>query len=212
MKALLKRESGEVMLEGMIVMVITLLMIVWILGVGFLYYQKYTVRIVTNDAARKVASTYDVPESDIIMGYVSAENVGNKVLKMSDTLTHANKLRAESYVKYVLDKTNFYGTVQDVSVTVTPTADALGRSHVKVMTVCTFKTPFGAALRVFGMSEVAKYSVTAYADSTSLTDYISTVSLADAFTDGRLLSGTGFVEKTVKMINSLMSTSKQLKG
>ena len=41
-------------------------MLVWILGVGFIYYQKYVVRIATNDLAKKVAVTYDSPDSDIV--------------------------------------------------------------------------------------------------------------------------------------------------
>ena len=41
-------ESGEVMLEGMIVTVITVFILIWLLGLGFLYYQRYVTTIVTN--------------------------------------------------------------------------------------------------------------------------------------------------------------------
>ena len=51
-------EQGEIMIEGMIVMVITMFILIWILGLGFLYYQRYVTTIVTNDAAVKIASTY----------------------------------------------------------------------------------------------------------------------------------------------------------
>ena len=51
----LKREQGAIMLEGMIVMTITLFALIWILGLGFVYYQRYVTTIVTNDAAAKIA-------------------------------------------------------------------------------------------------------------------------------------------------------------
>lgn len=204
-----KRESGEVMIEATIVMVVTLLMLVWILGVGFLYYQKYVVRIATNDVANKIAASYDAPSSDIIMGYISANDLNKKTIYNSDEMTELNELRTESYVNYIVEKANLYGTVEDVEVSLEHQKDALGRSHIKVTTECTFDTPFGEGLELFGMSGTQTYVVTAYADSTSLTDYISTVSVADALTNGSVLKSPGFVDSTIKMINSFMGMCKQ---
>ena len=52
------RESGEVMIEGMIVLLITMIMLVWLLALGFIYYERYILTAVTNDAACKIADTY----------------------------------------------------------------------------------------------------------------------------------------------------------
>ena len=75
-----KNENGEVMLEGMLVMIITMFMLIWILAVGFIYYQRYITNIVVNDAAVKIASTYNNPTSDIVMGYVTTEELQNRDL------------------------------------------------------------------------------------------------------------------------------------
>ena len=77
-------------------------------------------------------------------------------------------------------------------------------------TECTFNTPVGEGLEIFGMSPDITYSVTSYAESTSLHDYVSSVELSNALTNGTFLSGTGFVDKTVKMINSFIGMCKQL--
>lgn len=204
-----KKESGEVMIEATIVMVVTLLMLVWILGVGFLYYQKYVVRIATNDVAKKIANSYESPTSDIIMGYISSSDLDKKTVYSSDEMTEINALRTESYVNYIVEKANLYGTVENVDVTLEYQKDAMGRSHVKVTTECTFDTPFGEGLELFGMSGMQTYVVTAYADSTSLTDYISTVTVADAITNGSVIKMPGFVDSTIKMINSFMGMCKQ---
>ena len=117
------REKGAIMLEAIFVMVITMLVLVWLLAVGFLYYQRYTTTVVTNDAAVKIASTYNNPSSDIIMGYVATEDVSGRNLyrnftsgSASSNLLEVNEKRAEAYVKYILDKANFSGVVEDVDV------------------------------------------------------------------------------------------------
>lgn len=201
-----KNESGEVMIEGMIVMVITMLMLVWILGIGFIYYQKYVVRIATNDVAKKIAMTYENPASDIIMGYVSKDDILGRALYKTPELTHTNQLRSESYVKYIMDKANFNGTVKAVDVDVTQKHDAIGRSHITVTTECTFQTPFSEGLEIFGMSGKRTYRVTASADSTSISDYVSTFAIVDAFANGSIVSGGKLGKSFVKMINSLAGT------
>ena len=198
------------MIEGMIVVVFTLIMLVWILGIFFLYYQKYTVRIATNDIAKKIAVTYDVPSSEVIMGYITEEDLVSRKLYADGNLDEANLGRADSYVKYILDQTNFNGAVKDVKVYLAPRRDAMGRSHLGVITECTFKTPFGEGLEWVGMSGELTYQVESYADSTSLTDYISTVSVAKAFTEGSIMKGPGVIGSTVKMINSFMGMFGQL--
>ena len=82
MTAVRKRqsESGEVMLEGMIVVIVTLFVLLWILGLGFLFYQRYVVSVVTNDAAVKIAATYNNPTADIVMGFVTTEDMRSRSL------------------------------------------------------------------------------------------------------------------------------------
>lgn len=199
------------MIEGMIVMVITMFILVWILGLGFLYYQRYVTTIVTNDAAVKIASTYNNPTSDIIMGYVTSEDISNRDLyrnfsigSSTSDLHTINEDRAQSYVKYVLDTANFAGTVKDVNVDLELVSDSVVRKHVELTTVCEYNTPFGEIFEIFGMGRTAKYSVTACADYTDMADYISTVNFTDALSDGTFTSGTGFLNSLIKMLNSLI--------
>lgn len=199
-----KKEEGEVMLEGMIVMVVVLFMLVWLLGLGFLYYQRYIVRIVTNDAAKKIAATYNAPTSDIIMGYISSDSLADRALCATPGLEEINKGRAESYVRYILQKANFAGTVEEADIKLEHVSDGLGRSHVVLTTTCTFNTPFGLGLSFMGGDETAKYRVTAYADSTYMVDYTSAVTAGKYFVGGKFLDGMGFVEDVYKLINSFM--------
>lgn len=210
MKKLMKKESGEVMIESTIVIVITLLMLVWILGVGFIYYQKYVVCIATNELAKKVAVTYDSPDSDIIMGYVSANDVSGKRIYFTSDVTQENEERADSYMKYMMDKANLFGTVKDVDVAVEHIDDATSRSHVKVTTECTFDTPFGIFLEFFGMSGTTTYRVSSYADSTDVQGHLSTIITTKAFASGAIVETPGCVKSTIDAINAFIEAKEQL--
>lgn len=196
-----RREHGEVMIEGMIVMIITMLVLIWVLGVGFIYYQRYLVTAVTNDAAAKIAATYNNPDSDIIMGYIASENLTDRDLYRNysnSALVDVNRSKAEAYVKYILEKTNFAGTVKDIRIDLQMVQDTAFRKHVEIRTECVFNTPFSEALNLFGMSGEVAYASTGRADCTDVIDYISTVDFASY-----QLSGNGVSGKILKMLNSL---------
>lgn len=196
------KEKGEVMLEGMIVTLITTFLLVWVLGLGFVYYQRYLVTAITNDAAAKVAATYNNPDSDLIMGYISTENISERDLYRHFTknnLYELNKAKATAYINYVLDKTNFAGTIQSVNVDMELENDSALRKHIEITSECTFNTPFGFALDFFGMDGTTTYSCSSRADSTDISDYITTVDFASY-----QLGGNGVNSDVLNMINSLI--------
>lgn len=192
-------------------MVITMFILIWILGLGFLYYQRYVTTIVTNDAAVKIASTYNNPTSDIIMGYVTTEDISNRDLyrgftvgSNSSDLHTVNEDRAESYVKYMLDTANFAGTVNDVDVELKMVSDSAVRKHIELTTVCEYNTPFGEIFEMFGMGRTAKYTVTASADYTDMADFVSTVNFSKSLTDGTFTSSMGFIDSLIGMLNTFV--------
>lgn len=197
-----KHDAGEIMIEGTIIMVLTMLIMVWILGVGFVYYQRYLVTAITNDAAVKIAATYNNPDSDIIMGYITTENLSERDLYRNfnnNSLFAVNESKADAYVQYLLKKTNLAGTIKEVNVEMKLVQDNALRKHVEITTICTFNTPFGSALKLFGMKETATYKSVSRADCTDIIDYISTVDFASY-----QLSGAPLGSSVIKMINSLI--------
>lgn len=196
-----ENEKGEVMLEGMIVITITIFVLVWILAIGFVYYQKYLVTAITNDVTVKIAATYNNPDSDLMMGYITSEQLTERDLYRgfnNNSLANVNKSKAEAYVNYCLNRTNFSGVVNDVKVDMKLVYDSAVRKHVEITTTCEFNTPFGSALKYFGMNDKTKYKVTGRADCTDVIDYISTIDCAVT-----QLGGNGVSGKIIKTLNSL---------
>lgn len=207
-----KKESGAIMIEGIIVMVVVLFMLVWILGIGFIYYQRYVVTLVTNDCAVKIADTYYYPSSDIIIGYVEPEDFTNRDLyrfNIGQSLEDANQSKAESFIKKRLEETNFLNTVKNVDVDVEFVKDTLMRKHIEITAVCEFNTPFGAALKFFGMKDVAKYEASAREDCTDKIDYISFCDLESTVFSGNFINEkfTKTAKSAEKLIKSIMNVA-----
>lgn len=181
----MKSEKGEVMLEGMIIVILTMFILIWLMALGFLNYQCALLRAVTNDAAVKVGFTYNHPSGDILMGFVESKDLGRRKLYADfydAELLSVNTSRVTDYVSYRMHKANFVGTIQQLEVDLSVDADNLSpaqtRGHVTVRTVCKFKTPLGGIFEMFGMDRYFTYSCTAYAERVDLMDYIDTTDFA----------------------------------
>ena len=191
------------MIEGMIVVIITMMILVWLIALGFVYYQRYLVTAITNDACTKIAATYNNAESDIVMGYVNSSDITNRNLyrfsSYSDAQFAVNKKKVEQYINYVLTKTNFAGTIKSVEVNMELVSDSIYRKHVKLETTVTFNTPLGGALDYFGMDGTTTYYSSARSDCTDIIEYMSNVDFASY-----VLSGNEVNSKVIKLINKMI--------
>lgn len=210
----IKNEKGELMIESMIIVTITVFLLLWILGVGFIYYQRSLVTTITNDAAAKVAATYNNVDSDIVMGYISSEDMAERPLYRNynnSALKDANQTKAEAYIRYMVKRTNFLGTIadpeNDIVVTMDLVMDSAVRKHIVVTTQCTFKTPFGEALELFGMDGKVTYEATGRADCTDIADYISTTDFAVRLAGGEIVRS-----KIIDCLNSLVKVFNNIFG
>lgn len=209
-----KREKGELMIESMIIVILTMFLLLWILAVGFIYYQRNLVTTITNDAAAKIAATYNNVNSDIVMGYMSTENLVERPLYRnfsSGQLKDANETKVEAYVRYMIKRTNFLGTIgnpeDDIVVKMDLVMDSPVRKHVVVTTTCTFKTPFGEALELFGMDGTLTYQATGRADCTDVADYIATTDFAARVAGGKIVKS-----KVINCLNSLIKVFNKVFG
>lgn len=207
------KEKGTLLIEGMIVMFITVFMLMWILGLGFLYFQRYTAQIIINDAAVKIASTYANPSSDMIMGYIPEEDVAGRDLyrnfdstsDISDLLS-VNESRAQSYIKYKLNKATFSNEVDNVQVKLSFVNDANERNHIVITAKCRFNTPFFDLLSIPGITKKSNFEVTGCADCTDISEYVSSMQFSKMIASGTFVEGTGTIDSIVKLINSIIKT------
>ena len=181
MKQFFHREDGMMMVEGMLALLATIMVLICLLGFGFLFYQQWAVCNIANDTATRIAQTYAYTDTDPVMGYINESQIRRKPLLRYyrfGQIEKRNADRGEKYARWSL-KTS-----------------SLARRHVEVRIEATYEIPFGGVLELFGIPGTVTYHGLGEAVCVDPSDYINTVDTYKALTD------LTFGSKTLKAINS----------
>ena len=175
-------ESGEVMLEGLIVYTITVFLLFFLLAIFSVLFQAWNVQTIANETAAKAAATYKLADSDLADPYVSFE-----------------------YSQDRLQKTTYTKAVTQPEVVVQVKEDTLARRHIEVTITGEYTVPFGEALSYFGFDSIAHYETTASAECLDLIDYIDTVDFAGKQCSLDILGSSlvGAINKMMKLIHDI---------
>ena len=151
------QEDGMEAIEGLLVITLTLFVLFFIWGYGFLLFQQFVVIRAADETANKIAQTYAYAETDPITGYISKEvKVALSPSRyQSGKLQEKNEQRAIKYGKWLVRKGSL--------------ATQVG------MPVVEARIPFGNFLELFGVSGTRVYYATGRAMCTDLSHYINTV-------------------------------------
>ena len=156
------QEDGMEAIEGLLVITLTLFVLFFIWGYGFLLFQQFVVIRAADETANKIAQTYAYAETDPITGYISKEvKVALSPSRyQSGKLQEKNEQRAIKYGKWLVRKGSL--------------ATQVGMPVVEAKTVYD-----GVAqrnfLELFRVSGTRVYHATGRAMCTDLSHYINTV-------------------------------------
>ncbi len=195
-----REETGSLMLDGMIAMLLTIMVLVFLMSIGFLFYQQWTVSLVANDTAARLAQRYPYLTADMTSGYVSEEDVSDIPLMryFGDSLAVENEERGEVFASLCLSQSSLATPVSQPSISVSVPYDSLGRRHVEVLVTAEYEIPFGGALEYFGLDGTLTYHATGRAPCIDLLDYITTVEAAVDIPN--LFSGMSKFESAIESI------------
>ncbi len=198
-------EKGAVIIEGVLVMIPTLFVLVFLLSLGFLLYQQWNVQYVADDVAAKISAVYQYSDVDINTGPVSLEQImGEELYRYGDkaetNLEDLAKTRANDYAKKLLKKTSLAKVKGSEQCLVRCEEDALGRRHIEVTVTGTYRIPFSEGLEVFGMSGERTYSASSVAECVDLIHYMSTAQFVKNAADLSGFSDLPFID----MIDSVL--------
>ena len=208
MKRVWKNQNGMIMIESLIVFIFTVFLLMMVIGMLTMLYQRWNIQSVATDAATKLAQTYQYSETlsqaKMTSGQISASDA--LLLRPYRYIFHRASFeddarqRAVIYAEERLDNLMFYIVGSDSSVTASIESDFLARRHVEVRISSKFTVPFQSVLDGFGLGNGFEYSVTGYADCIDMLDYLTTVDFVDHVTDPNYW----FKSKTVNAINSML--------
>ena len=202
-------ESGEVMLEGLIVYTITVFLLFFLLAIFSVLFQAWNVQTIANETAAKAAATYKLADSDLADPYVSVDQITGisrfRYWFGDDSLEREAETKSFEYSQDRLQKTTHTKAVTQPEVAVQVKEDTLARRHIEVTITGEYTVPFGEALSYFGFDSIAHYETTASAECLDLIDYIDTVDFAGKQCSLDILGSSlvGAINKMMKLIHDI---------
>ena len=202
-------ESGEVMLEGLIVYTITVFLLFFLLAIFSVLFQAWNVQTIANETAAKAAATYKLADSDLADPYVSVDQITGisrfRYWFGDDSLEREAETKSFEYSQDRLQKTTYTKAVTQPEVAVQVKEDTLARRHIEVTITGAYTVPSGVALSYFGFDSIAHYETTASAECLDLIDYIDTVDFAGKQCSLDILGSSlvGAINKMMKLIHDI---------
>ena len=202
-------ESGEVMLEGLIVYTSTVFLLFFLLAIFSVLFQAWNVQTIANETAAKAAATYKLADSDLADPYVSVDQITGisrfRYWFGDDSLEREAETKSFEYSQDRLQKTTYTKAVTQPEVAVQVKEDTLARRHIEVTITGEYTVPFGEALSYFGFDSIAHYETTASAECLDLIDYIDTVDFAGKQCSLDILGSSlvGAINKIMKLIHDI---------
>lgn len=177
--------GGEITLETMLVMIPTIFVLVFLLGLGFLLYQHWDVQIVADDVATKIAGTYGTLSAENSTGAITEEQYNDISLYRYRTGTEStyrleNKARAKTYLTNRLRVTSYSSAISEPTVDYNVGVnDSFARRHMEIKISATYRVPFSEGLELMGIDGERTYSGTSAAECIDMLDYINATTFAD---------------------------------
>lgn len=203
MKQMKRDEQGEIMLESMLALLVTLFVLFFLISLGFLYYQQWMVQTAAEDAANKIAETYSCTATDPIIGYTDVRRICDRKLYRymanKESIKNKNKKMARQFAVYRLKKGSLARQKAEPDIKVEVKDDNLARRHITVEITCRYEIFLGDFLEIFQIKKTRMFKGYGQAECLDLIDYVNTT---DYFEQMASLKWTG--SKIVEMINSVI--------
>jgi len=175
-------KSGEIMIESTIIVLMTTLILIFLVSLGFLLYQKSIINTIANETAAEVAQTYkynEILDSDISTKQQMLDTAASikkyRYVFSWGALEADNTEKAASYSIGRLSKTSFAAVQSGPTAEIKTTQSNIGRRYVEVTIEAKYSIFWGGALKAFGMEDAYVLKSTAYAECNDISNYYNMV-------------------------------------
>ena len=179
----IRDERGEIVIESMLVLTTVLFVLVFLLNLGFFYYQQWNVQITANETASKVAEVYPIIESKLSEG-VSDYNQIMKIEKYrnllsKDKYTGENRARGKEYGRKYISLVSLSYGIGEPEIQIKTVEDAFASKHIEAKVKATYRLPFSEGFQFFGFKPTYEFEGTGFAVVSDLSDYLGTVNFLE---------------------------------
>ena len=209
--------EGMIMIETLWVLIVTSLLFFFIFCIAFIYYQQWTIKIIADETAAKIAQTYKNPDAS--MNGVSSKNtiinidpyryfnmidIHSGTVK-SNLLESKNKTKAKNYIRERFDKAFITTIYSQPQVDLKLKRDSLSRNHITVNIKGTYQVPFQTLFAYAGIGNVISYDIDGNAECIDLIDYLNTIDYVDNISSLSVLNSS-----IIKAVNSVLKLLNHL--
>jgi len=202
-----RRDDGALAIEGIIILTVLIFFLVFLMGFGFLFYQRWLVTMTANDTATRIAQSYAYPTTDPVMGYVNSglKSSLSPYRYIGSSLKDRDAEKAEKYAEWRLDATAFAYAVSEPEIHVETMYDGFAQRHIVVDITVKYEIPFGGALAFFGLDDTVTYHATGRAVIMDVSDYMYSVTTLNTLTNQTFRSKVvGMVDSILGLINTII--------
>lgn len=207
----IRDDRGVIMLEGAIAMYVVMVVLCFLLSLGFYLYQHTIVVYVSNEVAEEVAQTYKykdvVDSSNLTEDDVLNVGLFRHSFSAGKNMRSANVKKAQKLINKRLPATSLAQQRGGIRVTIDAETSDIGRSHLIVTASANYNFLFERVLKMFGMKDVGKVSHTTYVENVDILDYVNTVKTTDYGL--KKLSGAvpllNMVDSVIQLMQSLFN-------
>ena len=207
-------ESGEIMIESTIIVLMTTFILIFLVSLGFLLYQKSIINTVANETASEIAQTYkytgildkDISSQQEMLSAIDGIKKYRYVFSWG-SLEADNAEKAETYSIGRLSRTSFASVQSGPTIQVNAIKSDIGRRYIEVTLEARYSIFWGGALKAFGMEDAYVISSTAYAECNDISSYYNTVKFTK-YACSKIDEPSAFVGA----VNSMMSLFKGIFG
>ncbi len=210
-KMLLNDDSGEVMLESTIIFTLTLFLLLALLSIGFIFYQKAMLNSVADEIASSVGATFKFKDSDLMEREIGSNELSSNqmyryMFHRDDTLD-AKKIKAKEYIGKRVRLTNLgisnkTPKVEDIKLY----TDNIGRFHVTVDVSMETEILFMGVLKYFNIIDsTPRFTASSSAECLDITEYNSYLNMVQGVINGIAGDGTplALVGKVVDIFDTV---------
>lgn len=218
-----KNESGAIAVESMLVLITVLFILVFLMNLGFFFYQRWNVQITANDTASKVAEVYPLLDSALGSGVTDYNQVmgvakyrySSWIMGSKEKYKEENRIRGENYGKKYISIVSLTYGIGDPDVQVRMVEDAFASKHIETTVKATYILPFSEGFQIFGFKSAYEFEGIGYAVVSDFSDYLGTVNYLanlDSILHFDDLGITKTINSVLGLISSIIACVKTFTG
>ena len=176
----LKNEKGTIMIEATFAMICCMIVLMIVMGMGFLVYQRSLMIIVANQVSEEVSATYKLLDCSDAAEVTKTDVTGVKLYRnifFCGTYKNANKTKAETLASTRLTQSSMAYDDGGFKVTLDRIGDDIGRYHYKITVTNNYTYLFGGVLSYWGIDGLNTLSATTYSVGTDVSGYYGSVTM-----------------------------------